>query len=371
MKKENIKITGNERASNIELLRIVTILFVVFSHFCVHSRFSFTTETLSLNQLLVQFGGIGEIGVSVFVIITGFYSVNRKNNAKKAVTILMEVWLYNVLILLFTLLSKERIDIEIVLKHIVPIYNTHWFVYAYVFLCALMPFINKFLVNIDKTCYQKLMAVLLVSWGVVYTFTGADLNYSYLVWFVFLYMLGAYVKIYGKETPDMARNGFFLLICMSLMMGSTIIINLLGLKYGFYPRHGNHFYSLHSPFVLGSALSLFQLFRGFKIKQNRLINTIAGTTLAIYLISDSALVRSWLWNDLFKNVLYSDSRYLLLVGIIEVLVICSICSILDIGRKKIFETKPLVKLTQAICNVAERTFSLLVSKIWKWGQTLL
>ena len=371
MKKENIKNTGNERASNIELLRIVSILLVVFSHFCVHSSFNFSTEELSMNQILVQIGEIGEIGVSVFVIITGFYSVNKKNGTKKIVSILMEVWFYNILILILTLLSKEKIDFGLMLKHILPIYNTHWFIYTYMFLYALIPFINRFLMNIDRICYQKLIILLLASWGIVYTFTGADLNYSYLLWFVFLYMLGAYVKIYGNEKPNRTHNGFCLLICMSLMIGSTIVIDMFGLKYEFYPEHGNHFYSLHSPFVLGSAFSLFQIFRGFKIKQNRWINAIAGTTLAIYLISDNVFVRSWLWNDVFKNVLYSNSCYLLLVGVIEVLAVCSICAILDIVRKKVFERKILVKLIQVICNVVEQVFSTLVSTVWKWTQKLL
>lgn len=372
MKEEKLGKVGNERESNIELLRIVAIFFVVFSHFCVHSQFVFPTGALSLNQILVQMGAIGEIGVSIFILITGFYSVKGKSSIKKIVYILIEVWLYNVIILILTqLLSKDELSFAMILKNILPIYNTHWFVYTYMFLYALSPFINKLLINMDQNTYQKLLIMLWVSWGIVYTFTGADLNYSYLVWFIFVYMVGAYVRLYGSEKPNRVPNFLSFCICTCLMIISTILIDIVGLRFGFYPQHGNHFYSLHSPLVLGIAFSLFQLFRGFKIKHNKFINMIAGTTLAIYLISDNTFVRLGLWNDVFKNGMHSDNHFLIFIGIIEVLIVCIVCATIDIVRRKLFELKPLVKLMQAICKMIERIFSFFSSVVWKLVQKVL
>lgn len=365
IRKNIYNVNGNERESNIELLRIVSIMLVVFSHFCVHSQFSFNTDTLSFNQLMVQFGGVGEIGVSVFIIITGFFSADKGTSLKKTVSIGLEVWLYNIIVLCCVAILRGNINIEILIKHSIPFYNTHWFAYTYICLCILIPFINKFLANIKKSDFQKLLVILFTGWGVIYTFTGADFQFSYLAWFLFLYMLGAYLKMYGSEKPNRVHNLIFLFINLSLLVLSTIMIDIVGLKLGFYPDHGTHFYSLHSPFVLGSAFSLFQLFRGFKIRYNKIINTFAGTTFAIYLISDNMLVRSWLWNDLFNNSEYSNNPFLLFIGLGEVIAICCVCAIIDIGRKHLFTSKLFIKLTQGICGFIEQIYLMIISWVQK------
>jgi len=359
------------RASNIELLRIISIFCVVFSHFCVHSHFDFSTDALSLNQIMVQLGRIGEIGVSIFIIITGYYTVKKSSSFQKIILIMMEVWSYNVIILLLAMLNKTQIGAGTVIKNLLPIYNTHWFVYTYIFLCLLAPFINRLLVSMDKACYRKIMSMLLLCWSVIYTFTGADLNFSYLVWFVFLYMLGAYINLHGNEKPNVLYNGCFLLVCIILLIVSTVVIDVVGLKVGFYPGHGDHFYSLQSPLVLGIAFSMFQLFRGIEIKRNKYINAIAGTTLAVYLISDNAIIRSWLWNDLFKNPMHSNNPFLMLIGIVEVLAVCCVCSGIDMGRKKIFSTKCMVQLTKKISSSCEQAFQMIMVIGWRWLQKLM
>ena len=62
---------GNLRQSNIELLRIITMFFIVAHHFAVHSGFDFPVNTISINRLWIQFIQIGgKIGVDIFVLIS-------------------------------------------------------------------------------------------------------------------------------------------------------------------------------------------------------------------------------------------------------------------------------------------------------------
>ena len=348
--------TFKQRSTNIEILRLLAIFFVVISHFSVHSQFEFFPNKLSINQLVVQMGAIGELGVSIFIIISGFFSVSQKQTVKKFITILCEVWLYNVLVVIAVVLFKGNLGLSEIVKNLVPIYNIHWFAYVYLFLYILMPYINKFLVSISKTDLQKLLLTLGFFWGVVYTFTGADLNYSYLVWFVYLYMLGAYLRLYGREKPNKKVHVVILSICLIALFSSTLLIDLAGLSLGFFPRYSNLLYSLHSPLILGSAVALFQIFRGTEVGFSKAINTISSTTFAIYLISDHSLVRPWLWNSLFNNSQYSDSSALFLIGILESIVICMVCSAIDLLRQKFFATKLLQKVLQAVSEMVDKCF---------------
>ena len=62
----------NIRKSNIELLRIVAMVIIVMHHFAIHGGFAFSSETISINRLWVQFITMGgRLGVNIFVLISG------------------------------------------------------------------------------------------------------------------------------------------------------------------------------------------------------------------------------------------------------------------------------------------------------------
>lgn len=50
----------NKRRSNIELLRIISMLFILAHHFSVHGGFDVLKESVSLNRIWVQFLQMGE-----------------------------------------------------------------------------------------------------------------------------------------------------------------------------------------------------------------------------------------------------------------------------------------------------------------------
>lgn len=45
----------NTRQSNIELLRIIAMLLIVAYHFGIHSGFNYSTDSITINRLWVQF----------------------------------------------------------------------------------------------------------------------------------------------------------------------------------------------------------------------------------------------------------------------------------------------------------------------------
>lgn len=324
-----------ERFSNIELLRIIMMLIIVYSHFSTHSNFVF--EDMSLNRTLIPLTRLGELGVTCFLLISGYFSINTKNAPMKAVNLLIEVWFYNIVIVCVLVALGKSLTAEEIFKNVIPIYNTHWFAYTFVFLYILVPFINCFLKNISQNHLALLLIVLGVAWGVIYPFTGADLNFSYLGWFVFLYMVGAYLSLYPKK----ANTKKMLLIaslCAAMLWGSTIIFRIVD-AVGLLPlgRYENYFYSMYSPFIWIFGIVLFRIFLELKIETSKIINTISSSTFAVYLISDNRYVRNIIWNELFNNRQFSNSSILLLIGLLETVAIFCVCIIVDKARISIFK----------------------------------
>ena len=64
------------RASNIELLRIISMILIIMHHFSVHGCFPFTPD-LTFNKVFLQVFGLGgKAAVVAFVMITGYFMVS-------------------------------------------------------------------------------------------------------------------------------------------------------------------------------------------------------------------------------------------------------------------------------------------------------
>ena len=77
MKDDEEKMKVIKRKSNFELLRIISMLGIVLFHFFYHGNYD--TSSMNFNSsLIVYLQFVGEVGVDIFVIISGYFIVNRK-----------------------------------------------------------------------------------------------------------------------------------------------------------------------------------------------------------------------------------------------------------------------------------------------------
>lgn len=147
------------------------------------------------------------------------------------------------------------------------------------------------------------------------TFVLVNYAFSNLGWFITLYLIGSYIKLYGDDFKVKPWVGILLSIGIFI---SWFAIKT-GINYGIPNRHYllNRFLRAFNLIEMGNSVQvfctilMFVSFSKINMKSYKWINVLASTTLAIYLLHDHGDTRHFLWLDFFKNASYSSSIYLI------------------------------------------------------------
>ncbi len=355
------------RNSNFELLRIIAMLLIVASHFAVHGNFHFNPTSITLNRIWIQSLVVGNIGVNVFVLISGYFLCAAKNfSFNKILRLWASVVFYSILFLgLFEGFSKELVTIKQIAQSILPItYNAYWFISTYFVLYILHPFINFLISNLSKETYKKLLLLLTLIWCIVPTFLFSSFQSNALGWFIYLYLVAGYIRQYIHFTSSqkylMGAFGIYILSCLVI-----IILDIAGTHFPIFASHALTFVDKQKIFTLFISLLLFLGFKNIKLQSNRFINLLASSTLGIYLIPENIFVRPFLWKTLFKNATYADSNWLILYSIGVVLLVFFSSSVVELLRITILE-KIYKKPLQFLANSLEKFTTKILKLLENW-----
>lgn len=197
---EDFKSKQRGRNSSIELLRIISVFLIVLMHACALLDWESTSFT---NKVIVGvINSIGNIGVSCFIFISGYFGV--KYNWRKFTNLIVLTTIYCTVVALF---RYSYTPIELVKAFLtVPTYS-NWFIVCYLFLMVLAPYLNTFLSALDKKDYRNLILLLVVLLCILPTLSlmGATNDVilrqggKNLVYFIFLYIVGRYIKLHNDR----------------------------------------------------------------------------------------------------------------------------------------------------------------------------
>lgn len=110
---------------------------------------------------------------------------------------------------------------------------------------------------------------------------------------------------------------------------------------------------INSFLILILAYCIFIAFINKKEYSNSLINSIASSTLGIYLIHDNVIMRKVMWNKINIRTIIK-SKFFWLYEIEIVIGIYIACLLIDVIRKKVIEEK-LIKLVEEKINIKKYT----------------
>lgn len=346
-KDSNEKIEKNKsklRISNIELLRIISMLMIICYHFSRHGKFSFAVGNLTLNRVWLDFFYLlGKLGVNIFVLISGYFLIEReKLSLKKVLKLWLQISFYNIAIFIIFYIFNRQYTVGKPLKmFIFPItFNTMWFASTYFVMFLLSPYINKFLNTLKKGEYKKFLIITNVLFCLIPTLSTVNAQVNNLIWFINIYAIAGYIR---KYKDDFLNNNKKIIISIISIFTFCILFSISTIVLS------NHFKSIikyeqyfskiyYAPLLLLSIL-IFKLFLNQKPFTNKFINILASATFGVYLIHDYNFVRRYVWLDLLKVNKYKNSPYLILYSLGVVLLIYIICSIIELLRIYIIEKR--------------------------------
>ena len=340
-----------DRSSNFELMRIFAMLLIITYHYALFSNFRYTAGTISFNRLFYQSMLLdGKTGVNLFVMVSGYFMIRSRGVRTSKVLQLwgqcffwiMGIWLvFHKKINGFGAMAQDTFKGKLFFLSS----GVQWFISTYMVMYLLSPYINEMLLALSRTRFRRMLVITGIFWcliptlgwipGMIVTdFEGSDLTF-----FLWLYYLGAYLRLYHEEHGRRPRFWFFCAagvwaVCMGVIVavdlwGKKMMSKLSLLDYLF--NYQNH--------VLIVLLSLF-LFLGFKeleVKNSRVINAVSSLTFGIYLIHDNWQIRRYLWNNIIKGNSMQDSPWFLPFSVGVILAVFIVCGVLELIRQQTAE----------------------------------
>lgn len=275
-----------QRNSNIELLRIICIFFIVLRHYSTQVTWGdINIDPWSWQRLFLQLITIGgSTSNNVFLLISGYFMIGKKVNFKRIVALIAEMFFYSWIIMLF-LFSTGILPFSFkeMIKAAFPIwFGYNWYVCCYVIMCCFLPFINPFLDSLSKEKYQKLLMVSLLLWSVAYTFLattylGTDFSVDH---FVIIYALGGYIKKFGLKIKAILWKNCFIISALLLIL-SVVSMSCLGAMLNIKPfvLHAEHFSNSTTILDVIVATSLFMWVITAQPFYNKVINILAKSVI--------------------------------------------------------------------------------------------
>lgn len=343
------------RKSNFELLRIVSMFFIVLYHTIIHGHVieNSTNQGLTMISNLLLF--ICIVHVNSYVLVSGYFQSKSTCKQSKVWSLINANWFYRVIIvIILTSVGAISLSKVQILKQIfvIDITDSYWFIKMYLALYLFSPFLNKLIDQLTKNEYNKLLIILTVILSIIPYFTGEQgfSNTGYTIQhFIYLYLIGGYLRKYPIERSYLFKR------CskqLKQVIFITIFIICAILNYIIYisSQSLNNVNSLvnditnnlilmsraySNPIVIVQTIAFVLFFETLNIR-SKIINNLATLTLGIYLVHDNPLMRGVLYQWLrIDNGPVSNYSFILYIFIVSFAIYFT-ASLIEWIRQKTF-----------------------------------
>lgn len=278
------------------------------------------------------------VHVNCFVMIGGYFAIDRAFKAERAVKLWKQVAFYSVGIFLLCAIFGSIAPVDVV-KAVLPISSkTYWFASVYMGLLLLMPFLGMVAVRITRKQYQYMLLLLALFLSVNHmifrtdtygTFNGRDLP-----GFIFLALLAGYIKLHMREDRKYVRKGLAgYVICSLSVLASVYLSVKMGLE------DTGYFLNYNSPLALLATFSIFVAVRNMPWKESRLdglILKVSGAAFGVYLIHDNYLIRYLVW-DTFRASKVARTHWAVIYAVVAAVIVYIVCTCVELLRQRLFK----------------------------------
>lgn len=351
MEEKNLVKNETKRETNMDLLRIVGMLMVITIH-CLSYNLVYNPQINIFNSLIIKFLDILVIPANaIFILLSAYYSIDKKFNLKRILNLWGKTIFYSLLIfLLFKIFGQKTNDFQSLFP---VISGQYWFIDAYLIMSFLSPILNIIMNKLNKKQNTFLVIFGIVTLGVIRILVNpTGILMGAMLPFIFLYIIGAYIKKYVEIRPKELYMTKYILIAVIITLLSIIIysvakrinndviIYLLTIIFNGIEEYNS---------LLGVLMSvyIFMRFRTITIKSKtftKIISFIVPSIFSVYLIHENVNLKKVLWANLgimnFANSWFMVPYILLMI--ISVFITCVIIDLIKRGIYYLVKKIPFV-----------------------------
>ena len=345
-----------KRQANYELLRIIAMLMVVTLHYLNHTGMLLAPGIEAgagrVAGMLVESFCI--VAVNVYVLISGYFLVEAGFSVKRIAVLVCQILFYAMLIPLIMMGTGifgggKAEGIYRLIQYVLPLQTEHyWFATSYVLLYLFTPLLNTAVKSMSKRQLQiTLGGLLLLFCGiksvVPVSFVTDRFGYDF-GWFLCVYLVAAYIRLYGLKFFRTAKRAWEIyagcaLLIFAIGCGAYIVNRATG-ALGYYmsvPYHYNYVLCLIGAIALFCAFSYIKIPEG---KVSELVRRLSPFTFGVYLFHEHIDIRNeWTgWIENFTGPVLGNSILSMMIHwIISVVFIYMAGTFIDMIRLYIFK----------------------------------
>lgn len=319
------------RNSSIELLRILAMFFIVISHRCCHTNFPSEPSLKFFNNVCISIGVLGNIGVDIFILITGYFLIDGTRKTSSISKLIIQVWFYSLIGIIFLICTKQEVRVTALIKSFFPIIShRYWFISVYILFIFLSPYINRFLNMLTQKQYELLICSIMLLLSIIPTVSmmGYPFDNDITAFFSF-YTIGGYLKKYPDNIFKKIRiRNISIIGSFSFIVIADVIFSLIGINIEIFVMRFSIPVVLISVCLVANAIYSKPFF-------SRGINKIASCVFGVYLLHEHPFIRNVLWNNIMPIQKYYDSYLLIPVALVSVFLVFAAGTFIELLRKKI------------------------------------
>lgn len=285
-----LKDHSSRRDSNMELLRIVAMILVMVVHadfraLKIPQAVEFYDDTFRTVMRLAV-GSLSVICVNTFVLLSGWFGIRFRRD--RLLELLFQVFFFSMLGIIISILMGDGTLTRRVSSLLLLGNGDYWFVKCYLLMYIFTPVMNSFVEHCTKSQFQ-IFLILFYVFQSVYGFVGGAewfrLGYSGIS-FMGLYLLARYIRLYPNRLTAFNKSWDIFIYLVIAVLNTLICVVALSL--GLNQKIVTHMYSYVSPFVIMASVYFLLFFSKVNISYNKVINFIAASCFAIYLVHSNA-----------------------------------------------------------------------------------
>lgn len=320
---------AGQRKSNIELLRLVLMFFILMHHYFVRVKNAWPIIDGESDIFASFVDPFLYVGVNCFVLISGYFGIRFRFRGLYG--LFMQCAFYGLLFYLIHLYVDHATIGRSIIYNSLLVFSMPpgwWFIRVYVFLYLLSPILNK---AIDRMSQSQLklslliLTVLNVYFGYLQQTPFNQDGYN-IANFIFLYFIGRYIKLYYDEKKNHVIKYLLGYFAVSAVMGIIALYNVNSVGRGFHTILLN-VYVYNNPLLIIASVFLFLVFVSIRIPSSSFINWLSVSALSIYLITENSYFGQ-LYYPFISNCIKNMSEVLSYISLVVFALITMGCCIL-------------------------------------------